>query len=191
MPILAQTIVESVKLSFDSCRGRRRDCAHLCTGDGLHRAVLAPVGKATPGSFLPRLHPPGSQESLEAGCSHCHLPPCALHACNQPLHAHRSDPQSPPAMLCWAHAGLEMLRSALVSLMFLKAMLHVQFTAAGSLCYDKRFCPECRVHSLSPYMLLHDATTEGTIAPGTSRVQWLCFCCCLAWHQLICVFKSL
>jgi len=43
-------------------------------------------------------------------------------------------------MLCWAHAGLEMLRSALVSLMFLKAMLHVQFTAAGSLCYDKRFC---------------------------------------------------
>jgi len=82
------------------CRGGRRDRAHLCTGDGLHRAVLAPVGKATPGSLLPRLHPPGSQEWVEAGSSHRHLPPCALHACNQPLHAHRSDPQSPPAILC-------------------------------------------------------------------------------------------
>ena len=96
--------LKSVSFSLLSCRGGCRDRAHLCPGDGLHRAVLAPVGKATPRSLLARLHPSGSQESLEAGSSHGHLAPCALHACNQPLHAHRSDPLLPPAMLCCTHA---------------------------------------------------------------------------------------
>ena len=127
--LLNSIITTFVYFPFLSCRGGCRDCAHLCPGNGLHRSILAPVGKATPGSLLPRLRPPGSQESLEAGCSHRHLAPCALHACDQPLHAHRSDPQSPPATLCCAHARLEMLQSALLVLMFLKAMLHLQFTA--------------------------------------------------------------
>lgn len=85
------------------CRGRRLHCAHLCPGDGLHRAVMAAVGRAAAGSFLPCLHPHRQQEPLETGLCHCHLPSRAVHAHHQPVYAHRSAPllaplQNPPPL---------------------------------------------------------------------------------------------